>query len=151
MLKLKLQYFGHPMWIADSLEKSSWCWERLRAEGEEGIRGWDGWMSSLMQWTWIRKTLGGGEGQGGLACCCPWDHKESDTTGWLNNNISKNKTPQFHYLTLKSNSNVIIYTSSLKLSWLFQTLFFFYVHLFIWVSIQILFIYCKWLYVFKVS
>ena len=29
-----------------------WCWERLRAEGEEGIRGWDGWMASPMQWTW---------------------------------------------------------------------------------------------------
>ena len=32
--------------------KSPWCWERLRAEGEEGIRGWDGWMASSMQWTW---------------------------------------------------------------------------------------------------
>ena len=28
-----------------------WCWERLRAEGEEGLRGWDAWMASLMQWT----------------------------------------------------------------------------------------------------
>ena len=32
--------------------KSPWCWERLKAEGEEGIRGWDGWMASPMQWTW---------------------------------------------------------------------------------------------------
>ena len=32
--------------------KSPWCWERLRAEGEEGIRGWDGLIASLMQWTW---------------------------------------------------------------------------------------------------
>ena len=32
--------------------KSLWCWKRLRAEGEEGITGWDGWMASLMQWTW---------------------------------------------------------------------------------------------------
>ena len=51
MLKLKIQYFGHLMQTADSL-KSPWCWERLRAEGEEGIRGWDGWMASTMQWTW---------------------------------------------------------------------------------------------------
>ena len=29
-----------------------WCWERLKAEGEEGNRGWDGWMASLIQWTW---------------------------------------------------------------------------------------------------
>ena len=30
----------------------AWCWERLRAKGVEGIRGWDGWMVSPMQWTW---------------------------------------------------------------------------------------------------
>ena len=29
-------------------------------------------------------TLGVGDGQGGLACCSSWDHKESDTTKWLN-------------------------------------------------------------------
>ena len=40
MLKLKLQYFGHLMWRADSLEKS-WCWERLKAKGEEGGRRWN--------------------------------------------------------------------------------------------------------------
>ena len=34
----------------------------------------------------LGKTLGDGEGQGGLACCSPWDHKELDTTGQLNNN-----------------------------------------------------------------
>ena len=52
MLKLNLQYFSHLMQIADSLKKSPWCWERLRAEGEEGLRGWDGWMASPVQWTW---------------------------------------------------------------------------------------------------
>ena len=51
MLKLKLQYFGRLMRRADSL-KRLWCWERLKAEGEEAIRGWDGWIASLMQWTW---------------------------------------------------------------------------------------------------
>ena len=30
-------------------------------------------------------TLGHGEGQGGLACCSPWGHKESNTVGQLNN------------------------------------------------------------------
>ena len=30
-----------------------WCWERFEA-GEEGDdRGWDGWMASLTQWTWV--------------------------------------------------------------------------------------------------
>ena len=28
------------------------CWERLRAEGEVGVRGWDGWTASPMQWAW---------------------------------------------------------------------------------------------------
>ena len=38
MLKPKLQYFGHLMLKADSLEKTL-CWERLKAAGEEGNRG----------------------------------------------------------------------------------------------------------------
>ena len=50
MLKLKLQYFGHLMWRAYSLEKTLML-ERLRAE--EGNRRWYGWTASLIQWTWI--------------------------------------------------------------------------------------------------
>ena len=45
MLKLKIQYFGHLMWSADSLERP-WCWERLRAGGEVGDRVLDGWILS---------------------------------------------------------------------------------------------------------
>ena len=30
-----------------------WCWERLKAEGEGADRGWDGWMASPIQWTWV--------------------------------------------------------------------------------------------------
>ena len=37
----------------------------------------------------LGQTLGDGEGQGSLACCSPWGHKESDTTGQLNNNNSR--------------------------------------------------------------
>ena len=51
MLKLKLQYFGHLM-------KRPWCWERLKA-GEEGDdRGWDSWMASPTQWTWVWASSG---------------------------------------------------------------------------------------------
>ena len=46
-LMLKLQYFGHLMRTADSLEKT-WCLEKLKAEGEEGYREWDSWMASLI-------------------------------------------------------------------------------------------------------
>ena len=52
MLKVKLQYFGHLMQGADSFEKT-WCWEWLRAGGEGDNRGWDGWMTSPTQWTWV--------------------------------------------------------------------------------------------------
>ena len=51
MLKLKLQYFGHLMWRADSFEKTLMLG---KTEGEEeDDRGWDGWMASPTQWTWI--------------------------------------------------------------------------------------------------
>ena len=33
--------------------KRLWCWEKLRAGGEGGNTGWDGWMSSLTQQTWV--------------------------------------------------------------------------------------------------
>ena len=33
--------------------KRSWCWERLEAGGEGDDRGWDGWIASLTQWTWV--------------------------------------------------------------------------------------------------
>ena len=52
MLKLKLQYFGHLMRRADSFERP-WFWDRLRAGGEGDDRGWDGWMASPTQWTWV--------------------------------------------------------------------------------------------------
>ena len=32
--------------------KRPWCRARLKAKGEEGSRGWDGWSASLIQWTW---------------------------------------------------------------------------------------------------
>ena len=34
----------------------------------------------------FEQALGVGDGQGGLTCCSPWGHKESDTTERLNNN-----------------------------------------------------------------
>ena len=77
MLKLKLQYFGHLRWSL----KRPWWWERLRL-GERDDRGWDGWMASLTQWTWVWVNSGS-DGQG-MACCSPWGHKELDMTEQLN-------------------------------------------------------------------
>ena len=52
MLKLKLQYF------ATSCEELTdwrrlWCWEGLWVGGKGDDRGWDGWMASPTQWTWL--------------------------------------------------------------------------------------------------
>ena len=33
--------------------KRPWCWERLKAGREGDDRGWDGWMASPTQWTWV--------------------------------------------------------------------------------------------------
>ena len=60
--------------------RRSWCWEGLRAGGEGGDRGWDGWMASLTQWHKFEQTPGDSEGLRSLACCSLWGHKESDTT-----------------------------------------------------------------------
>ena len=83
MRKLKLQYFGHLMQRVDSLEKIL----MLRGIGDTGEgddRGWDGWMTSPTQWTWVWVNSGSWWWQGGLACCDSWGHKESDTTERLN-------------------------------------------------------------------
>ena len=57
MLKLKLQYFGHLIWRAKSMEKTR-CWKRLKAGGERSGRGLDGWMASLTEWTWVWASSG---------------------------------------------------------------------------------------------
>ena len=51
MLKLKLQYFGHLMRRADSFEKTLML-GKIEG-GERDDRGWDGWMASPTQWTWV--------------------------------------------------------------------------------------------------
>jgi len=49
-LVLKLQYLA--IWYEQLTQwKRLWYWERLKAEWEEGDRGWDGWMASPIQWT----------------------------------------------------------------------------------------------------
>ena len=45
MLKLKLQYFGHLMWRADSFEKTLML-GKIEGGGEGDNRAWDGWMAS---------------------------------------------------------------------------------------------------------
>ena len=79
MLKLKLQYFGHLMWSwligKDSDAGRDWGQEEKRTTEDE-MAGWHHWLDgSEFEW-----TPGTGDGQGGLACCSSWGHKELDMT-----------------------------------------------------------------------
>ena len=52
-----------------------------RRRGQQRMRWFDGitnFMDRSLSKLWV------GDGQGGLACCSPWGHKESDTAEWLN-------------------------------------------------------------------
>ena len=69
-LKLKLQYLGHLMRRVDYW-KTPWCWERLRAGGEGGNKGWDVWVAKPTQWTWIWANSGDSEAHRSLMCCSP--------------------------------------------------------------------------------
>ena len=52
MLKLKLQSLA--TWCEELTHlKRPWCWERLKVGGEGDDRGWDGWMASPTQRTWV--------------------------------------------------------------------------------------------------
>ena len=77
MLRLKLQYFGHLMQRADSLEKTLML-GKLRQE-EKGTTEMVGWHHRLNGHE-FDQALGDGEGLGSLVCCSPLGHKESDMT-----------------------------------------------------------------------
>ena len=57
MLTLKLQYFGHLMKRTGSLEKTLML-GKIEAGGEGDDRGWDGWIASPTQCTWIWTNSG---------------------------------------------------------------------------------------------
>ena len=80
MLKLKLQYFGHLMQRADSLEKTLMLGkiEGGRRRGRQRMRWLDGITDSVDMTLGILQELV--MDKGGLACYSPWGHKESDTT-----------------------------------------------------------------------
>ena len=80
MLKLKLQYFDHLMWRADSFKKTL-ILGKIEGRREGDDRGWDGWMASPTQWTWVWVTPGVDDAQGVLAICR--SSKKSDTTARL--------------------------------------------------------------------
>ena len=78
---LKLQYFGHLMWRADSFEKTLMLGKiEGRRRRWQRMKWLDGITDSMEMSGW---TPGVGDGQGGLVCCGSWSCKESDMTEWL--------------------------------------------------------------------
>ena len=63
--------------------KRPWCWERLKAEGGKGNRGWDGCVASAMQWTW---TWASSRRWWGTARPGMLQSMELHMTEWLNSN-----------------------------------------------------------------
>ena len=57
----------------------NWSWEE-KGTTEDEMVGWHHWLNGHK----FKQVLGVGDGQGCLACCIPWGHKELDTTEWLN-------------------------------------------------------------------
>ena len=57
MLKLKLPYFSHLMWRANSLEKTLMLGQ-IEGRRRRGDQEWDAWMASLTQWTWVWASSG---------------------------------------------------------------------------------------------
>ena len=83
MLTLKLQYFGHLMGRTDSFEKTLTLGKiegRRRRGRQDEMVGWHHRLNGHE----FEQAPGVGERQGGLVCCSPWGHKESDTTERLN-------------------------------------------------------------------
>ena len=75
MLKLKLQYFLATWCEEPTHWKRPWSWEVVKAGGEGDDRGWDDWMASLTQWTWIWASSRRWWRTAKLACCSPWGCK----------------------------------------------------------------------------
>ena len=77
---MKLQYFGHLLQRADSLEKTLMLGktEGKRRRGQQRRR----WLESItdsvdMNLSKLQEIV---KDKGSLMCCSPWDHKESDMT-----------------------------------------------------------------------
>ena len=78
MLRLKL------FWPSDAKSRligkdlDAWKDRRQEEKGmtEDKMVGWHHWLNEHE----FEQAPGDGEGQGSLACCSPWRHKQSDTT-----------------------------------------------------------------------
>ena len=76
-------------WIIRKDPDAGKNWRQEKGITEDEMVGWHHWLDGHE----FEQALGVGDGQGGLACCSPWGHKESDTTEQPNwtESLSKRK------------------------------------------------------------
>ena len=78
-------------WSWNSNTLAPWCeelthlkrpWERLKAGGEGDDRGWDGWMASLTQWTWVWVNFGSWQWTGRPGMLHDWATELTELWWW---------------------------------------------------------------------
>ena len=111
MLKLKLNTLA-TWWEELTHWKRPWCWERLGAGGEGDDRGWDGWMASLTQWTWVWVN----------SRSWWWTGRPGVLQSMGSQRVRHDRvTKQNWYVILCPYSYMCPYTKSLSRVWLFET------------------------------
>ena len=98
------------LWLLDGKNelthlKRPWCRERLKVGGEGDDRGWDGWMASWTQWTWVwvnSRSWWWTKRPGMLKSI---GVTELDTTEWLNWTESQKRTCISVSCSVMSNSS----------------------------------------------
>ena len=88
-------------WLIGKVPDAGKDWgQKAKRATEDEMAGWHHWCNGHD----LGLSLGDGEGQGGLACCSPWGHKESDMIGQLANNNHNIVALQYYisfYCTVK--------------------------------------------------
>ena len=100
------------MWCEELTRwKRLWCWERLKA-GEGDDRGWDGWMASPTEWTWIWVNFGSWwwTGRPGVLQSMGWQRAGHD---WAELNCTEGFNLGFSFLFF--NSCLINFLSTISL------------------------------------
>ena len=101
-------------------------------------RGWDGWMASPTHGHEFEQALGVDDREGGLVCCSPWGHKETDRTerlnwtelNWFSHHLCVHSTPILFFENLSTPSSKGYFLDSIprivhaKNSGLFRTWYF---------------------------
>ena len=93
--------------------KRPWCWERLKAGGEGDDRGWDGWIASLTQWTWVWVNSGSWwwTGRPGMLQSMGSQRVTHDWVtelNWTDHALYKSPKTELHYILCIKNIRIFL-------------------------------------------